>query len=178
MDIERSLKHRPNVSIIDIANILASHANTTVPDFYTPNEGRLAAATDENIEAAQQGQQMLEGSFLDEQNVLHAVCHDQEYNPTTGSNLHYALFDWFLQGNVKKPKEILRNISLLGGVAGIVDSQVVEQLFSTFKKDLYFLNNMTPVVHLFIFRLLCHFFDQVRCFDLLKQLAISNVSRN
>ena len=32
----------------------------------------------------------------------------------------------------------------------------MEQLFSTFKKDLYFLNNMTPVVHLFIFRLLCH----------------------
>lgn len=39
--MERSLKHRPTVTISDIAHLMATHGNKTVPEFFHPNEGRL-----------------------------------------------------------------------------------------------------------------------------------------
>ncbi|KAL3855783.1 hypothetical protein ACJMK2_014983 [Sinanodonta woodiana] len=73
---------------------------------------------------------------------------------------HYALFDWFHEGNTKNEVESLRNISLLKGFSGIIDSQILEQRFSSLKRDLYFLNQMLPATHMFVFRLLIHLQNQ------------------
>ncbi len=154
IDLEQSLKHRPNVSISDIAHLLARHGNKRSPNYFTPNEGRLGPATADNIEAANRGDALMDAGFLQEIPVS-PNHHPQNVNPTTGSSCHYALYDWFHENNCKDPKEGLRKISLLSGLAGIIDTQVVEQLFSSFGRDLYFLNRMSPHVHLFVFRLLC-----------------------
>ncbi|VDH92823.1 Hypothetical predicted protein [Mytilus galloprovincialis] len=55
IDLERSLKHRPNVTICDNAHLLATHGNKTVEDFYCPNERRLVIISEENIQAAESG---------------------------------------------------------------------------------------------------------------------------
>lgn len=51
---------------------------------------------------------------------------------------------------------MLRKSSLVSEISGLVDTQAVEQLFSSCKKDLYFINNLSPTNHVFVFRLICH----------------------
>ncbi|VDH90095.1 Hypothetical predicted protein [Mytilus galloprovincialis] len=72
---------------------------------------------------------------------------DSNYNPTTGSSDHLSLYDWFHHNNTKK--KTLRRCSLVREISGLVDTQTVEQLFSSSRKDLYFLNNLTPTNHMF-----------------------------
>ena len=79
---------------------------------------------------------------------------DENKNDITGSSLHYALYDWFHEGNCTSPEEHLRKSSLVKETAGRVDTQALEQLFSSTKRDLYFLNNMSPANHVFMTRLL------------------------
>lgn len=156
--MERGLKHRPTVSISDVAHLMARHGNKTTPFFYHPNEGRIVPLTEENIKLAEDKHLFNIVCLKDKENSLSSE--DANYNPTTGSNSHFSLFDWFHQENCKKREEILRKSSLLAEIAGLVDTQAVEQLFSSSKRDLYFLNNMSPTNHLFVFRLICHLRNQ------------------
>lgn len=50
-----SWKHMPYICVYDFAQGLVAHTNLCVPnkDAFQPHEGRLAAPTEENIEAAQ-----------------------------------------------------------------------------------------------------------------------------
>ena len=52
-DLLRSLKFPPSISISDITDRLASHVNSTVPGFFSPNLGRLFPATRDNIASAE-----------------------------------------------------------------------------------------------------------------------------
>ena len=54
VDILLSMKHQPNVVIIDMAHMVAAHGNIRKPDMFGPFQGRLAPATAANIQAAQE----------------------------------------------------------------------------------------------------------------------------
>lgn len=156
VDLEQSLKHIPNITICDIAHLVAKHGNKRFKDMFTPNEGRLAPAAEEIITLAESGRLRFATTFLENQPQDTDAQMDHEINPTTSSDVHFALFDWFHEGNCKKREEILRKSSLLKEVAGIIDTQAVEQLFNASKRDIYFLNNMSALRHLFLFRLIYH----------------------
>ena len=51
-DMVRSIKHRPNVLICDMAHMVAAQGNRFQADFFRPFEGRVAKSTVENIEMA------------------------------------------------------------------------------------------------------------------------------
>ena len=157
VDIIRSMKHRPNIVIADVANKIATCGNRISHGMFRPHEGRLTDNTSENIAAAKEGTMELRLPFLDSSNSLFPSQTTDDRHPISGSDQYLALFDWFHEGNCKDPAETLRNISLVKGLAGYVDTQAAEQLFNSLKRDLYFINQMSPVVHLFIFRLLLHF---------------------
>lgn len=156
--MERSMKYRPTISISDVAHLMAKHGNRTVPGFFHPNEGRIAPATIENIKKVEGGEKFHISCLIEKQNEY--VPNNSNSNPITGSNSHFALFDWFHQDNCKKEEEILRKSSSVHEISGLVDTQAVEQLFSSCKKDLYFMNNLSPTNHLFVFRLICHLRNQ------------------
>lgn len=56
-DILLSWKHFPNIAIYDFARGLSTHTNLREPERlpFSPNEGRLAEATDENLKSAAEG---------------------------------------------------------------------------------------------------------------------------
>ncbi|KAI4804828.1 hypothetical protein KUCAC02_026441, partial [Chaenocephalus aceratus] len=58
----------------------------------------------------------------------------------TGSSDHYALLDVFHQCNSKDDGDLLRRIELVPELAGHINSQCAEQLFSGMRKNNYFLN--------------------------------------
>ena len=144
-----------------MAHLIASMANKIEPEFFCPNEGRVCEATEENIASAKSGTLQVSAEFLISPGVT-AKTANQHFNPTTGSMLHYALYDWFHQFNTKKPKEVLRKCSLVQEIAGLIDTQAVEQLFSTSKRDIYFINSYSPTKHLFVFRLMCHLRNEAK----------------
>lgn len=159
VDLEASLKHRPNVSICDIAHhLIASHGNKRFQDFYSLHNGRLDEISEDTIAAVESGQLVYSLPYL---TTLHDKTQSsgnngQNTNPCTGSTDHLALYDWFHQLNCKKRDDILRRCSALKEIGGLVDTQAVEQLFSSSKRDVYFLNNFTAGNHMFLFRLIYH----------------------
>jgi len=155
IDTLRSLKHRPNVVIADIAHTIALCGNRLQPTFFSPNDGRLAEVNDANLLACAENKASFRLPFLNEYHE-HDHTDDCPCHPMTGSCERYSLFDWFHQGNVKAPSESLRYSSIVPELAGVIDTQTVEQFFSSLKRDLYFINEMQPVRHMFVCRLLFH----------------------
>ena len=51
---------------------------------------------------------------------------------------------------------MLRRIELVPELAGRLNSQVAEQLFSEMRKNNYFINNMSPSAHIFLVRNIVH----------------------
>ena len=160
VDSLRSLKHRPNVVISDIAHTVASCASKIDRHFFHPFEGRLGTADDlESEESESEERKKFSLPFLQQYNqhnhTLGCECH-----PITGSSDHYSLFDWFHEGNVKSSIEYLRRSSLVTELAGSIDTQTAEQFFSSLKRDIYFVNEMQPVRHLFLCRLIFHLHNE------------------
>ncbi len=96
---------------------------------FSPNDGRIAPATDENIEAARKGDQVVNFDFLTEPRRDDS---SSNAHPLTGTSQHFMLFDWFHQENCKQLTEILRRSSLVEQLAGRVNTQAAEQLHVTF----------------------------------------------
>jgi hypothetical protein len=67
MDLLKGMKYSPNITILDIAHLLAAHRNKTNSGFFNPHDGRLAGTTEENIMAANTPPQFVI-NCLDEQN--------------------------------------------------------------------------------------------------------------
>ena len=78
----------------------------------------------------------------------------------TGSSHHYCLFDVLHEGNTKKQEERLRRCGFVPQLAGIVNTQVEEQLHRGFVKNTYFLDNMGPTSHIFLMRHLLQIHNQ------------------
>lgn len=160
VDLLKSMKHMPNVVIADMANKIASCGNRENANMFHPFEGRFAEATPENVTEANAGTRTWNISCLGNTVATSSDLIHQGYNPTSGSSDHYAFFDWFHEGNCNDPVEILRNSSLVQGLAGIIDTQAAEQFFNSLKRDLYFLNQMSAAFHVFSFRLLLQFHNE------------------
>jgi hypothetical protein len=119
--MERGLKHRPTVSISDVAHLMAKHGNKTTPSFYHPNEGRIAPLTEENIKQAEE-KRMFNIACL-EGNEGEYLTEDSNNIPITGSKSHLSLFDWFHQDNCRKKEEVLRKSSLVSEISGLINTR-------------------------------------------------------
>ncbi|XP_016407530.1 uncharacterized protein LOC107739835 [Sinocyclocheilus rhinocerous] len=143
-----SFKHFPN--IYDFARGLATYTYLRelecVP--FRPYEERLKEPTPENIKLAVEGKLKVNLLWLKEKkdNV------DPDCHPITGSAEHYALYDLFHEKNTKDARDALCNVQIVPELAGWVNSQCAEQLFSDMRKNNYFLNTLTPSGHIFLMR--------------------------
>lgn len=84
---------------------------------------------------------------------------DVNGHPLTGSSEHYVLYDRFHENNTKDSRDKLRKIQLVPELAGRVNSQCAEQLFSQMRKNNCSLNVMKPTNHVFLMRNLLHHYN-------------------
>ena len=150
-DILRSFKHIPTINVSDIANMIAKITNRLVaPGTFTPFDGKIAENTKENVESAKNGDLLVGMPFLKDERPK------TKGHPVTGVNDKYMLFDWFHQENCSDDSEMLRRASLVKELAGYLNTQAAEQLHRDKSRDLYWLNELGPVNHMFAFRLVTH----------------------
>lgn len=176
-DMLLSFKHFPNIVIYDFARGLVTHTNLREPDRlpFSPYEGRVAAATPENISTAKKGELKRNLPWLH----LKKAPPDLNGHPVTGSAEHYALYDTFHQYNTKDEKDALRVIGLVPELCGWINSQTAEQLFSCMRKNNYFMNSLSPSSHIFLMRnILHHHNDRVNQQELqkLKQVTYGEIT--
>ena len=55
IDILLSMAHKPNIVIIDMANMLVAHSKNRTKGMFHPNDGMVAEPTEENIKLANEG---------------------------------------------------------------------------------------------------------------------------
>nr|XP_021331329.1 uncharacterized protein LOC108183900 isoform X2 [Danio rerio] len=153
-DLLLSWKNIPNVTIYDYPRGLVAHTNKRqqeCPPFH-PFEGRVQDPTTENIKQAKEGKLKVHLPWLaHKKNPADPDCH-----PVTGSSDHYCLCDVFHQSNSRDERDVLRTIGLVPELAGKVNSQRAEQLFSEVKKNNYFMNMLRPAAHIFLARNILH----------------------
>ena len=154
IDLFLSMKYQPNILISDMPQIIASHGNKSQMGTFAPHEGRVCEAMKKNISKAENGS-LEEVSFpwLDieqgEDDVTEEGCH-----LVSGSSFRLALFDWFHEGNTESSAELLRRVHLVNELKGKINTQVEEQLHRKLNRSNHFLNQMDPVRHIFMFRLI------------------------
>jgi len=165
-DLLLSWKHVPNVAVYDFPRGLASHANHRSKNLFNPFEGRLLEPSEENIKKASENDLKVSLPWL---NHRKEPAH-QDGHPVTGSCEHFVLSDVFHQNNSKDPRDSLRKIGLVPELAGKINSQRAEQLFSDMKKKNYFLNMMKPSSHIFLARNILHHKNVARNNTVVKQL--------
>uniref|UniRef100_A0A8C1VA99 SAP domain-containing protein n=1 Tax=Cyprinus carpio TaxID=7962 RepID=A0A8C1VA99_CYPCA len=167
-DMLFSWKHMPNICIYDFARGLATHSNVRRPEAmpFAPFDGRLAEDTEDNLRAALSGTLTVSLPWLNEKKLDEDVsCH-----PVTGSSDHYALYDKFHESNSKDVRDSLRKIQLVPELAGSVNTQAAEQLFSGMRKNNYFLNMMSPTTHMFFVRNILHIQNEEKNKSMLKKI--------
>ena len=150
VDILLSMQHQPNIVIVDMANMVSAHGNKREFGMFYPHNGMLAEPNQANIEAATEGNLTVSLNWLTTTpDNLEEV--DEGGHPITESSIHLCLFDRFHEGNESKPKEILRRITHVPQLNGILNTQREEQLNFSINKDRRLINQMKPVNHLFLF---------------------------
>ena len=168
-----SMKHIPNVVVTDTSHIIAKHALISRREDvqkYGYNEegilfesysGRVANPDDpENVTNAKEiNLELLFPWILQEhtnnQYSNHKLSDNNEYqshHPITNSDVHLCLFDLFHENNTSSEIESLRKIGCVLELKGMFNSQVEEQLHLQFDSNKKFLNMMTPVTHIYLFR--------------------------
>jgi len=155
VDLLKSLKVQPTVTVVDFANMVAAHGNLRFPGMFTPNEGRIAEPTLDNIMSAKNGSLVVNWPWFPNgtNSEVHSGCH-----PITKVPYRYALFDSFHEDNSKDPQDLLRRVSFVPQLEG-VNTEVAEQLNFQINKDNYFNSLMTPHNNLFVHRLSVHFLN-------------------
>lgn len=153
-DLLLSWKHFPNITIYDYPRGLVAHTNKRMPLHppFHPFEGRVQDPSSENIQKAKEGKLKVHLPWLaHRKKKLDPDCH-----PLTGSSEHYCLCDVFHQNNSKDKRDVLRTIGLVPELAGKINSQCAEQLFSEVKRNSYFMNMLRPSAHIFLARNILH----------------------
>ncbi|XP_078790335.1 HMG domain-containing protein 3-like [Oryzias latipes] len=158
VDMLLSWKHFPNVVVYDYARGLALHANRRQPGVFGPFHGRLLDPTPENIQQVSEGKVLVNMPWL----RISQMPAEKDGHPLTGSAQHFALNDVFHQGNSKDKTDALRKLELVPELAGLINSQCVEQLFSGMRKNNYFLNMTTPSTHIFLQRNILHHYNMAK----------------
>ena len=76
----------------------------------------------------------------------------KDAHPVTGSDAHLCLFDKFHERNSSSEIKALRRIGNIPKLNGLFNSEIEEQLHLKFDSDKKFLNMMTPITHIYLFR--------------------------
>lgn len=161
VDLLRSLKFPPSINISDIPHRLAAHANSTITNFFRPNEGRLFPPSQTNVDAAKEGRLVLhlpwvQGATIPKALRFGSELNEEEVHPVTGVSVRYSLCDRFHERNSSSPKDLLRRVTLVPELNAIINTEVEEQLHSSINRSNYSFNMMLPGNHLFMFRLRIH----------------------
>ena len=136
-----SLKHQPNILIVDMAHIVANHANNTRKEdnrkygkadeegrLFFPCEGRVSSSDDSEYIRLSKGN-LLEVNFLWMSTTNEPLTKiEGNVHPITGSGINICLFDRFCEGNTSSDIEYLRRINNIPKLNNVVNSQVQEQL--------------------------------------------------
>ena len=170
IDMLRSMQHRPNVLVCDMAHMVAALGNRYEEDFFRPFQGRVADSTPENIIDAKSGNLTVSFPFLEDNRPAELDVISQDSHPVTGSNVRLSLFDIFHQGNTKSDAESLRRIGCVRELKGNLNSQAAEQLHHSFNKDKHFLNQMNPVNHIFMFRSIIDLRNEAKNFKMCNKM--------
>ena len=167
-----SLEHQPNIVIIDMAHIVANHANNTHQGgnrkygkadekgrLFFPYEGRVTSSDDsESIRLSEEN--LLEVNFPWMSSTNEPLTKiEGNVHPITGSDIHLCLCDRFHEGNSSSHIEYLRRINNIPQLNSVVNSQVQEQLHLRFDKNKSFLNMMKPANHIFLFRSIINYYN-------------------
>ena len=159
-----SLKHEPNIVIVDMAHIVANHANNTRKEdnrkygkadeegrLFFPCEGHVSSSDDSEYIRLSRGN-LLEVNFLWMSTTNEPLTKiEGNVHPITGSDVHLCLFDRLHEGNSSSDIEYLRRINNIPQLNSVANSQVQEQLHLRFDKNKSFLNMMKPANHIFLF---------------------------
>ena len=151
LDILRGLRHRPNIFINDMAHIVSAFANRKFIGFFSPNDGRAAESTNENVQMANDGTLQVSFPWINSDSNTNRNLEPNSH-PVTGSAHHLALFDRLHEKNTSNEVEALRRIACVKELSGQINSQVAEQIHGSFNLNRYFLNKMSPSNHIFMFR--------------------------
>eukprot|EP00112_Aurelia_sp_Birch-Aquarium-sp1_P023783 Seg7227.2 transcript_id=Seg7227.2/GoldUCD/mRNA.D3Y31 product="HMG domain-containing protein 3" protein_id=Seg7227.2/GoldUCD/D3Y31 len=173
IDMLKSMKHRPNILVCDMAHMVAAHGNKNIPDFFRPFDGRVAADTPQNVALASSDKLSLSFPWLADESPVDNDVNDTSCHPVTGSDVRMSLFDVFHQGNTCNEKESLRRIACVKELKGVLNSQVCEQTHRSFNFNMNFLNRMTPVRHIFLFRTLIHLRNETKNRHLLEKASLT-----
>lgn len=160
VDILLSLQHQPTVTLVDMAHMVAAHGNARISGMFQPHQGRVAEATASNVQAAREHSLSIpmpwlhRSCFMTQEQVQ--VADDHNYvtttHPITGVSARYCLFDKLHEGNTTKEIEVLRKTKYVPELNGMINTESEEQLHNALGRDRYFMNNMSAVRHIFLFR--------------------------
>ena len=143
-----------------MAHMVAAHANSCCPGMFQPHEGRVAAATVTNVQAAYDHSLSVPMPWLHENCSLNKkqiqATQEHDFNttvhPITGVSAQYCLSDKLHEGNTKQEIEVLRRTEHVPELNGIINTESEEQLHNAMGRDRYFMNSMNAVRHIFLFR--------------------------
>lgn len=175
VDILRSFMHQPTISISDIPGFIARHGNKRYPEMFSPNDGKFIEANDVNLTKLKEGTLSVSLPQLDPKfsGGTHEATLDHSYSipehPITKNRDHYAAYDRFHECNTSSLTEQLRRLDIVPQCQS-VNSQVAEEFFSKLQKSCYFLTQMSPLHHLFVVRLICHFHNIERNQSMMTEL--------
>ena len=168
-----SMKFIPNICVIDMAQMVAKHANTTRSRdavtrglandnglIFYPFEGRLVdPEVPEFVAEALENNLRVSFPWILRENHPAKVsvdvsdgCSNRLIHPATGSDARLCLFDRFHETNTNSEIEALRRITGVTELHGYFNSQVSEQLHLRCDSDKRFLNMMNPATHIYLFR--------------------------
>ncbi|XP_071849794.1 uncharacterized protein [Apostichopus japonicus] len=150
VDLLASLKHMPNIVLVDMAHMVANHAKKRFPKMFNPYDGRLAEVTEANLKLAKRKELVVEMPWL--HNNFCILQPEDDQHPVTGCNEFYCLYDRFHEKNSSRKCEILRRITNVPQLHGFINTQVVEQLHQQINRNNNFLTQMKPARHIFMFR--------------------------
>ena len=96
----------------------------------------------------------------DHQQASHNTTNIMFY-PITGSDTYLCLFDRFHERNTSSEIDVLRRITSVPELNGLVNKQVEEQLHLWFESSKHFLNKMQPVNHIYLLRSIINHYNTI-----------------
>lgn len=133
VDIILSMKHQPNIVIVDFANTVAAHGNNRKPNLFSPHDGRVLPNTPDNIELARRDEISLDLPWISTPsrsrygNIRPVAEEDgpRERHPITGSSTYLSLFDTFHEENSSNDADLLRRTRCVKQLEGTFRTEVV-----------------------------------------------------
>eukprot|EP00743_Colponemidia_sp_Colp-15_P011363 GILK01012664.1.p1 GENE.GILK01012664.1~~GILK01012664.1.p1 ORF type:complete len:1303 (-),score=70.66 GILK01012664.1:212-4090(-) len=166
VDIIRSMKFVPTIVCADMAGPIADHAKLRYPEMYGSLNGMWCAEEPEKVNGAKDGTFRIRipwaknlrslnmnddrGKALSESNMHSAAAHASSLHPVSLTQERKLLYDEFHQGNTTDEMDILRTVALCPDLEGLVKTTVAENFNNVRKRDVYFLNSLTPMKHLML----------------------------